>query len=280
MNRALFTLVACLVAPPLAGSAALERAIQSCDLRAATEALANQDAASTVERRWNRARVDLLRGETSRAVDDLEWVVAQNPRSSEYHLWYSRALFAQASEGFAVRRPFVARRAIAELKKAEALGNDEASIDLMLIHIRVPLLGDGRDGAEEIAKALTTRRSSVAPLARGIMAYEREEWQIAERELKIAADTLSDPRRALFWLGFLYQKLQRWNNAFKSHERLLALSPNDPRVWYEFARTSDFSGLGTDMGKKMLRRYLSAELPSGAPTKKEARKLLGRLDER
>lgn len=262
-----------------AASPVLEEAIRSCDLNAARKAIRSSPGSSKAETEWNRARLALLAGNTPEAIERLEWLVETRARSSEVRLWFSRALFARASEVSALRRPFVARRAVAELERSLQLDplNDDAAIDMTLIHLRVPLLGDGTAAAEELAARLTTRRSPVASLARGIIAYENERWRLAETELSRAASTLEDPRRALFWLGYVYQRLGRWDDAWETHEMLLERSPNDPRVWYELARTAQFSGLHTERGEEMLQRYLRTELPSGARSKDEARALLRTL---
>ena len=268
-----------LVSPGLA-SPALEQALRSGDLSAAREALRASPGTSEQERSWNRARVDLLAGATRRAVATLERLVEADPESSDYRLWYSRALLAEASEASILRRALIARRAVAALEEAFEADprNDDAAIDLILVHLRVPLLGGGTRAAGAVLETLERRRSKVASFARGIIAYEAQRWDDAERELVDAAESLDDPRRALFWLGYLHQRLQRWDEAFHTHQTLLELSPNDPRVWYEIARTAEFSGLRVDEGKAMLRRYLEAELPSGSRTREQARELLRKLD--
>ncbi|MDX1583193.1 MAG: hypothetical protein R3338_06285, partial [Thermoanaerobaculia bacterium] len=179
-------------------------------------------------------------------------------------------------------RYFTARKAMGELERSVELDpdNGDAAIDLILIHIRVPILGDGLEAAERLTRRLDGRGSPLLPLARGILAFEREKWNQAEEELIGAAGTLEDPRRALFWLGFLYQRLGRWDDAWETHERLYRLSPRDPRVLYEFARTAEFSGERVALGKKMIHRYLVSDLPSGAASKEEARALLERLEDR
>lgn len=282
MRRFILVLSISIVALNVDASAELEEAIRACDASAAVEALRRSDRSDPARRLYDAARVDLLKGETNDAVEKLEQSVERSPRRSDYHLWYSRALFAKAGESSAWYKPFLARKAIKELERALEIdpANDDAAIDLMLIHLRVPILGGGDDAAEQIVHDLNRRRSPYAPLANGILAYEHQRWDRAEKELRRAVAILDDPRRALFWVGFLDQRLGRWEDAFSVHEELLILSPNDPRVWYEFGRTADFSGLRTDAAASMIRRYLEADLPSGAATKDEARKLYERLRSR
>lgn len=267
--------------PTATASPALERAIRSGDLAAAKEAIGRSPGASSTQRKWDSARVDLLAGNTSRALETLESLVGAVPESSDYRLWYSRALLARAAEVSALRRPLIARKAVAEVEKSFNLdpANGDAAIDLILVHLRIPILGGGEKAAEALANRLTRTSSDRAGFARGIIAHEKEQWRVAEQELVAAARSLDDPRRVLFWLGYLHQRLGRWDDAFATHQKLLELSPNDPKVWYEFARTAGFSGERVEIGQTMLRRYLRAQLPSGARPKSEARELLAKLDE-
>lgn len=266
--------------PAATASPALEHAIRSGDLAAAEEAIKRSSGAGATQRKWDSARVDLLAGKTTRALETLELLVNTVPDSSEYRLWYSRALLARATEASALRTPLIARKAVAEVKKSFDLdpSNGDAAIDLILVHLRIPILGGGEKAAEALANRLTRASSDSAAFARGIIAHEKEQWRVAERELVTAARSFDDPRRVLFWLGYLYQRLGRWDDAFATHQKLLELSPNDPRVWYEHARTAEFSGERIEIGQTMLRRYLRAQLPSGARPKSEARELLEKLE--
>ncbi len=280
MPACLVVLLSLLAAVQALASPALEEAIRSCDLAAAREAIASSPGTTEVDRLWNSARVDLIGGRTAPAVEKLGRLVEKESESSVFRLWYSRALFAQASEASAFRRLFIARRAISELRESLELDpeNDEAAIDLILIHLRVPVLGGGMDEARKLANAMSRRDSPFAPMARGILAWEDEEWEKALGEFEAAAASVGDPRRALFWIGYVHQKLGQWDEAFAIHEVLLGLSPHDPRVWYEFARTAQFSGLRTRSGPDDAAAATSERrLPSGARSKDEARELLGEL---
>lgn len=258
----------------VAASPALEEAIRSCDVRAATASLDGRRSTS-----FDRGRVALIQGNTGAAVDLLSDAVEEAPRSSIARLWYSRALFARAAEVSTIRKPFIARSAIRELEQSLALDprNDDATIDLLLIHLRVPILGDGMDAARELARSLTRRDAPAAALANGMIAYESDALDVAERHFLRAASTMDDPRRALFWLGYVYQRLGRWDDAFDTHDRLLELSPHDPRAWYEIARSAEFSRSRLALGRRMMERYLTATLPSGSPSREDAKKLLDRL---
>lgn len=197
---------------------------------------------------------------SSKAVDWFEKAVKRDDQNAVYHTWLGNALGDEAQRASKLRQPFLARRVKSEYERAVAL--DPKSIDaregLVGFYSIAPGVMGGdmakaRAQAEEIRKLSAIR----GHLQLGIVAQRAKDTVTAEREYKALIAAFPDSAVGYNALAVLYRNQRRWDDAFATHERLMARRPDDLAVHLSWAGTSAMSGINLERGEREAKYYLA-----------------------
>lgn len=227
---------------------------------------------------YELGRIAYLARDPKEAERRLEAAVSAAPSASAVHEWLARAYAAEARTAGRFRQLGLASRIHAHLLRAVALdsSNLDAALDVVRFDLDVPgIAGGSRSRAAREAAALAARDAYHGHLALALVAGKRGDLAGAERELRGALDAAPDSVTPYYQLGYLYQREQRWDDAFRVHDALLARHPEELGAELEIGRTAAFSGERLDAARGALERFLRESDGIGTPPPWEAHYWLG-----
>ena len=155
------------------------------------------------------------------AVDACRSAIAIAPQQGDFHLWLGRAVGEQAERAILLTAYQLGKQVRTEFETAAALSpKDEATLsDLGEFYVDAPrILGGGLDKARGIATRLGDIDPGQSHWLQAEIAGERKDYDLAERELKIAVETSKNPAQAWMNLASFYRgrkKLDEMENAVK-----------------------------------------------------------------
>jgi tetratricopeptide (TPR) repeat protein len=228
-----------------------------------------------------RVYMEMGQGET--AANWLERAIDLDRQNSELHLWLARAYGLAASGANSVAKSRYAREAKAALDKAVQLdpGNVRAREDLIKFYLSAPeFLGGSVDSARKEAAAVRKIDPVAGRLLMASIHLQQKSTQAAELEYQAAIQEAPNDLRPRMALGYLYQSLSRWNEAFDAFEGILKIEPESWDAMYQIGRTGAFSGQRLDRAEEILTRYLSHPQQGDGPPIAGAHYRLGMVYEK
>ena len=217
------------------------------------------------------------------AMNSFERAIEILPEASTHHLWLARAAAAASVDAGLLSRGLLARTTRRELQNAIDLNpaDVEARLDLIRFFSVAPaIVGGGRDRAYAEATRLNVISAGDARLGFGIIAWSEGNFDAAVEHFRSAVQSAKERKRAWLWLGYGMQRLHRWGEAFDAHESLGRVPNAGMHACFETGRTTVFSGVRLDEGRKCLERYTRHAPRLGEPSIAGAYLYLGRLERR
>ena len=218
------------------------------------------------------------------SAESLEKAVALRPASSQAHDWLGRAWggVAQRSNN-PLKQAGLAKKIKAQFEKAVALdaGNLDARENLIRYYLQAPgFMGGSVEGARQQAAEIKKR-----DLYRGLQAWimvhaDQKRLDLAVQEHEAAVRQAPGDPRIRRSLGFLYQEVKRWDDAFAALEAVLQAAPDDPQALFQVGRAAALSGRRLERGEECLRRYLAHTPKADDPPLAAARHRLGMVYEK
>ena len=97
---------------------------------------------------------------------------------------------------------------------------------------------DGSDASLEAAdlKILLEDDKAAAHVYRGLVNMERENFYGAIDDFKVALETESELKEALFDLALAQEKIKKFDDAIKTYDKILTIDENFPQAWYNRGR--------------------------------------------
>ncbi len=186
-------------------------------------------------------RVYLAQGRSLEAVKILEQATRLDPSSADSQFWLARALVQRIGEVPALFKLGIANRMRAAYEKAVELDPDhlEARVAVARYHSEAPPIAGGNPArAGQEIDEIRRRDPAVAHVARGLIHEQLGRPEPAAEELATAVE--ADPESVVAWreAGLFYQRRQRWADAQRAFDEVLANEPADPVALYEAARTA------------------------------------------
>lgn len=218
-------------------------------------------------------------GDYKKAVAAFERAVQAEPANSVYHDWLGKAWGRRAETSSFLTAPGYANKARRSFEKAVELdpGNLEALSDLFEYYLEAPgILGGGLEKAEALAGRFAKLDPAEYHWALARLAEKRKDFSTAEKEYRRAAELEpSKPGRWIDLARFLARQ-GRHPESDVAFERAQKVAPDSPRVWFSRAAAWIEAGRNLAAARRLLERYLEAELTPDDPPRREARKLLER----
>ena len=204
-------------------------------------------------------RVYLEMGQGETAADWLEKAIALDSDNSELHVWLARAYGVAASKANPVARNTYAREAKVALEKAVRLDpkNVRAREDLIRFYLSAPeFLGGSVASARREAEATRKVDPVSGRMLLATIHLHEKLPDAAELEYLAAIREAPTDLRPRMALGYLYQSLSRWTEAFDAFEGILRINPEVWDAMYQLGRTGAFSGQRLDRSEEVLKKYI------------------------
>jgi tetratricopeptide (TPR) repeat protein len=222
-------------------------------------------------------RIAVVEDRPDEAVGWFERAVKGDGGNADYHAWLGVALGLHAREVGRFRQAMLASRAKGEFERALAI--DPRSVlareGLVRFYSLAPVIAGGsirraRDHAAALARANPAR----GHIANGMILEREQDFAGAEREYLAAVAAAPDSAAPHIALGALFQRLQRWDDAFAAYERVLASPgvefPEYLSALYQFGRVGALSGLRLGDAERSLKQWLD-RAPAGTSPARTAR---------
>lgn len=222
-------------------------------------------------------RCYFMDGDFKRASEVLEAAVAAAPSQAAYHLWLGRAYGRRAETASVFTAPGLASKARQSFERSVALDphNREALNDLFEYYLQAPgFLGGGIDKAEKLVQQIAQLDVAEKHYALARIAERRKEYQMAEAQLRRAAEIAPRQIGRLVDLARFLAQRGRQSESDAVFLQASKVSPNSPRFLFARAQTYIEQGRNLEKARALLQQYLRAELTPDDPSREEARKLL------
>jgi len=222
-------------------------------------------------------RNQYMQGEYKKATESLEKAVAADPDNSNYELWLGRAFGRRAETASPFTAPPNAKKARQHFEKAVKLNarNMEALSDLFEYYLEAPgFLGGGLDKAVGVADQMASLDPVEGHWAQARLAEKKKEFGSAEEHLQRAAEMAPKQASRLIDLARFLAKQGRYQESDQSFRKAEKIAPNSPQVIYARADTYIEQGRNLAAARKLLKRYLEAQLSPDDPPRADAEKLL------
>jgi Flp pilus assembly protein TadD len=218
-----------------------------------------------------------MQGEYKKATEILEKAVAAEPGNSDYELWLGRAFGRRAETASPFTAPPNANKARQHFEKAVQLNphNLEALSDLFEYYLEAPgFMGGGLDKAVGVADQMASIDPVEGHWAQARLAEKKKEFGSAEEHLQRAAEMAPHQAGRLIDLARFLARQGRYQESDQSFRKAEKIAPNSPQVIYARADTYIEQGRNLATARKLLKRYLEAQLTPDDPPRAAAEKLL------
>jgi tetratricopeptide (TPR) repeat protein len=207
----------------------------------------------------------------------LEKAVAADPANAGYELWLGRAFGRRAETASPFTAPASANKARQHFEKAVQLDphNVDALGDLFEYYLQAPgFLGGGLDKATATADQMAALDGSEGQWAQARLAEKKKEFGRAEEHFKRAAELAPHQAGRLIDLARFLARQGRYKESDQSFRNAEKIAPNNPQVLYARADTYITQSRNLETARKLLQRYLQAQLSPDDPPRATAEKLL------
>jgi len=214
------------------------------------------------------------------AAATFERLVNANPTNSKYHQWLGRALGLQAQQKGITSSVFAIGKVRGEIEQAVTLDPDnlEARVDLIIFYRSVPgFLGGSKAQADDQLAEIKRRDASLGAQVEGdIYALDKNP---VEAELAYLKAIRANPSRPMPYvrLALVQQYYKKWDSAFATLQRALAIDPRHPLAIYQVGRTGAMSGERLDLAEQAMKRYLQLKPDLENPSPASAHYRLGNI---
>jgi tetratricopeptide (TPR) repeat protein len=193
------------------------------------------------------------------AIQHCEAATADDPSSSDNHLWLGRAYGMKASNAGPISGFSLARKVRDEFQRAVQLDPSapRAASDLCQYYIDAPsIVGGGSDKAQALIARIEPQFPVYSHRLRGMLAEKQKDFPTAEAEFKkaIAAGGAAE---AWIDLAAYYQRRNQPDNAVAAIQSGLASSPRGA-VLVDAATILTDLHRSPDLADRLLREYLAS----------------------
>jgi len=151
----------------------------------------------------------------------------------------------------------------------------EALSDLFEYYLEAPgFMGGGLDKAAGTAAQMASIDAAEGHWAQARLAERRKEFDTAEHHLELAARMAPQQPSRLIDLARFLAKQGRYRESDQSFRQAEKIAPNSPQLMYARADVYIEQGRNLETARKLLKRYLQAQLTPDDPPRAEAEKLL------
>ena len=249
---------------------------QHTDYKASLQVLATDPSPNAVTL-CQIGKNHFMLGEWKQATDSFEQALALAPTNAEYTLWLGRTYGRRAETSSWMTAGFHAAKTRQYLEKAVALSPhyNEALNDLFAYYLEAPgILGGGADKAEAIAQRIAERSPAEYHFAEAQLAEKRKDYLAAEQHLRQAIDLAPREVGRVIDLATFLARRSRMEESDAAFAQAEKLAPSDPRIAFAHAKTDIEHKRSLEEARRLLKKYLEANITPDDPPKQSAEKLL------
>lgn len=216
-------------------------------------------------------------GEYKKATESFQKAVAAEPGNSEYELWLGRAFGRRAETASPFTAAPNANKARQHFERAVHLNprNLEALSDLFEYYLEAPgFMGGGLEKAVGVADQMASIDPAEGHWSRARLAEKKKEFGSAEEHLQRAAEMAPKQVGHFIDLARFLAKQGRYQESDQTFHKAEKIAPNSPQLIYARADTYIQQGRNLEAARKLLKRYLQAQLTPDDPPRAAAEKLL------
>ncbi len=217
-------------------------------------------------------------GELDNAATYFLEAIELAPGESDYHHWLGEAYISKVREVSMFKMMGFTRKARTAWLKAVELDPDNLAprASLFFYYMEAPGIAGGSEAkALEQIKQISARDPRAGHFTMGSYYSDKEKYDDAEKEYQAVLALDPEDIGALRRLGRITQVREEWDAAFKIYEQILAADPDDLGSLYAIGRTAAISGKNAARGIACLERYLAAGPVGGLPARTHAHWRLG-----
>jgi tetratricopeptide (TPR) repeat protein len=243
------------------------------------EAAGQPEAAALIE----QGQLFYAKEDYERAMDAFEEAVHLAPNVSQHHVWLGRAYGRRAqntSKWKFLSALSLARKTREHFERAGELDqtNKDALLSLFEFYLQAPgMIGGGVDKAQQLAGRIEKLYPAEGARCWGAIHEKTEEFDLAEQKLRQAREREPGEIGHLLSLASFLSRRGRHEESDRLYAEAMRLAPGSPEVWFSRANALARSGRHAAEARKLLERYLKADLPADATPRSEARQLLKQL---
>lgn len=201
-------------------------------------------------------------GEWDSGISECEKAVNLAPQNSQFHLWLGRAYGEKADKSSFVKAAILARKVRSQFEAAVQLNprSVDARSDLAEFYLEAPpVVGGGRDKAEQQANSLATIDPATADWVKARIAEKGGDFATAEREYHNAISASRGSASSWLNLGLFYKHRAEFDPMEKAllHVRTAPLDRPDALV--DSAEILIHTQRNYPEAAQLLRAYLNSE---------------------
>jgi tetratricopeptide (TPR) repeat protein len=133
-----------------------------------------------------------------------------------------------------------------------------ARVTLAQVYALLPgFMGGSMDKARQQVAELAGISPLYGHVGAGFLAQREKNLAAAEREYESAIQVAPDSAVGYALLGNLYQRQERWNDAFGTYDRQLKRKPGELGAHFQIGRAAALSGQNLDRGEQSLKLWLA-----------------------
>jgi cytochrome c-type biogenesis protein CcmH/NrfG len=214
------------------------------------------------------------------ATDAFEKATALEPRNSEYAHWLGKCWGRRAESSSIFNAPGYASKARQLFERSVMLdtSNKEALNDLFDYYLQAPgFLGGGLNRAEALVQRIAALDEAEGHYAMAQLLDKRKEFDAAEQQLRRAFELAPRQVGRTIDLAKYLSKLGRVQESEAAFAQAETLTPGNPRILYERARTYIRDNRNLAEARELLKKYLNSPLTPNDPPRSEAEQLLRKV---
>lgn len=214
------------------------------------------------------------------AEEQFESLLKRCPGKADLHVWLGRAAGRHAERASWFRAMGLAKKTRRAFEMAVELepAHAEGLAALIDYYVSAPgIVGGGVDKAVPLAERLEKAAPADGDRAWAQIHRARDEWKEAEERIRRAMVKEPDEVGHVLALGSLCARQGRRIDSDRAYASAFEMAPDDPAVWYSRADSLIRMEREPEEARRLLERYLAAELEPTAEPRSAARKLLDKL---
>jgi len=218
-----------------------------------------------------------MRGDYKKATDTFAKAVATDPDNSDYEMWLAQAYGRRAETSSPFMALGNASKARQHFERSVQLNprNKDALSSLFEYYLEAPgFLGGGMEKAVRVANQIAVIDPVEGHWALARLAEKKKQYDTAQAQFQRAAELAPGQVGRLIDLARFLARHGRYQESDQSFQEAAKIAPNSPKVLYARADTYIQQGRHLDAARRLLKRYLQAQLSPDDPPREAAEKLL------
>jgi tetratricopeptide (TPR) repeat protein len=255
--------------------------VEARDARALTAAQSFAAANAQSADAWALlARAQLAAGKNDQALASGEKAVSLDANNAQAQFWLGNSYGANIMSAGMLGKARMAPKLRDAFEKTVALdpNNLDARGALVEFYAQAPgIMGGSLEKARAQVAEIAKRDAALGHSARASVVLAGGDTNGAIKEYEAASRLKPTDPEIRLGMGLMYQRAERWDDAFRHFRAWTQEDPRATRAWYQLGRTAALSGTGTAEGAAAIAKYLALPRAPGDAEAQHAYYRLGQI---